>query len=332
MLHQLTRDPHGDNDLLQTSSGMEMKKLCSICVVGSANVDLTFRTARLPRPGETVGGYSLVVGMGGKGGNQAVVAARLGASVAFVARVGNDPYGAEAIRAYQAECIDVTFIRQDANLPTGTAAIVVDDAAENCIIAVPGANAALTPKDVREASAVIQQADVVICQLETPLEATLEAFRLARAAGILTVLTPAPVMELPDELLRLCDVCVPNQTEMELLAGTGVKSQSDARAAANLLRTRGVRTVVLTMGGSGALLVDESVEMQIPASEVAAVDPTGAGDAFTAALAVSLAEGLELREAARRASIVAAITVTRLGTQTAFPSLDEIEALMASGK
>ncbi len=308
-----------------------MTKSCSICVVGSANVDLTFRTARLPRPGETVAGYSVVVGMGGKGGNQAVAAARLGASVALVARVGNDPYGAEAIRAYQAEGIDATFIRQDANLPTGTAAIVVDDAAENCIIAVPGANAGLTSEDVRKASAVIQRADVVICQLETPLEATLEAFRLARAAGILTVLTPAPVMELPDQLLRLCDVCVPNQTEMELLAGTPVKSQRDARAAANLLRTRGVRTVVVTMGGSGALLVDEAGAMQIPAVEVAAVDPTGAGDAFTAALAVSLANGLELREAARRASVVAAITVTRLGTQTAFPSLAEVEELIASG-
>ena len=309
-----------------------MTKPCSICVVGSANVDLTFRTARLPRPGETVAGYSLVVGMGGKGGNQAVAAARLGASVAFVARVGNDAYGAEAIRAYQAEGIDATFIRQDANLPTGTAAIVVDDAAENCIIAVPGANAGLTPEDVRKASAVIQQADVVICQLETPLEATLEAFRLARAAGILTVLTPAPVMELPDQLLRLCDVCVPNQTEMELLAGMPVKSQSEARAAANLLRTRGVRTVVVTMGDSGALLVDEAGAMQVPAVEVVAVDPTGAGDAFTAALAVSLAKGSELREAARRASVVAAITVTRLGTQTAFPSLAEVEELMASGR
>ena len=246
-------------------------------------------------------------------------------------RVGNDPYGAEAIRAYQAEGIDATFIRQDANLPTGTAAIVVDDAAENCIIAVPGANAGLTSEDVRKVSAVIQRADVVICQLETPLAATLEAFRLARAAGILTVLTPAPVMELPDQLLRLCDVCVPNQTEMELLAGTPVKSQSDAHAAANLLRTRGVRTVVVTMGGSGALLVDEAGAVQIPAVEVAAVDPTGAGDAFTAALAVSLANGLELREAARRASVVAAITVTRLGTQTAFPSLAEVEELIASG-
>lgn len=307
-----------------------MTKSCSICVVGSANVDLTFRTARLPRPGETVAGYSVVVGMGGKGGNQAVAAARLGASVALVARVGNDPYGAEAIRAYQAEGIDATFIRQDANLPTGTAAIVVDDAAENCIIAVPGANAGLTSEDVRKASAVIQRADVVICQLETPLAATLEAFRLARAAGILTVLTPAPVMELPDQLLRLCDVCVPNQTEMELLAGTPVKSQRDAHAAANLLRTRGVRTVVVTMGGSGALFVDEAGAMQVSAVKVAAVDPTGAGDAFTAALAVSLANGLELREAARRASVVAAITVTRLGTQTAFPSSAEVEALMAS--
>jgi ribokinase len=306
-----------------------MTKPCRICVVGSANVDLTFRTSRLPSPGETVAGQSLNVGMGGKGANQAVAAARLGASVTLVARVGNDAFGAEAIRAYQTEGIDATFVRQDPNLPTGTAAIIVDDAAENCIIAVPGANAGLTPEDVRAASAVIQQADVVICQLETPLAATLEAFRLARAAGTLTVLTPAPVMELPDQLLRLCDVCVPNKTEMELLAETPVNSQADAQAAANLLRDRGVRIVVVTMGGSGALIVDEAGALQIPALEVEAVDPTGAGDAFTAALAVFLAKGLELREAARRASVVAALTVTRLGTQTAFPSLAEVDDWMA---
>lgn len=307
-----------------------MTKPCSLCVVGSANVDLTFRTARFPNPGETVAGRSLNVGMGGKGGNQAVAAARLGASVAFVARVGNDAYGAEAIRAYQAEGIDVTYIRQDANLPTGTAAIVVDDAAENCIIAVPGANAALTPEDVRRAAPVIQKAQAVLSQLETPLDATLEAFTLARTAGVLTVLTPAPATELPDELFRLCDVCVPNKSEMERLARNLCQSRSEIQAAANRLRSRGVRNVVVTMGRSGALLFDDAGMMEIPAVEVKAVDPTGAGDSFTAALAVALAAGLELQDAARRASLVAAITVTRLGSQTSFPRSVEVEELLAS--
>src|SRR5688572_26471604 len=191
---------------------------CRICVVGSANVDLTFRTPRLPRPGETLAGHSLHVGMGGKGANQAVAAARLGAKVTFVARVGSDQFATEAIQRYQAEGIDTAFVRQDADRPTGTAAIVVDDEAENAIIIVAGANAGLTSDDVRQASSAIENADAVLCQLETPLDATLEAFRLARAAGVLTVLTPAPAMDLPDELLGLCDLCVPNQTEMKLLA------------------------------------------------------------------------------------------------------------------
>jgi ribokinase len=307
-----------------------MARICRICVVGSANVDLTFRTPRLPKPGETLAGHSLQAGMGGKGANQAVAAARLGAHVTFVARVGNDAFAAEAIRRYQTEGLNTTFVREDANRPTGTAAIVVDDEAENCILIVAGANAGLTPEDVREAAPAIQNAHAVLCQLETPLDATLEAFRLARAAGVLTVLTPAPVADLPDEVLRLCDLCVPNRTEMEHLARSPVDTHDKAHSAANLLRGRGVRTVALTMGKDGAFLVDDSGGEYIPAVEVDAVDPTGAGDAFTAALAVSLAEGLPLRDAARRATVVAALTVTRIGTQTAFPSLVEVNDRMDS--
>ncbi|HEY7158083.1 MAG TPA: ribokinase [Gemmataceae bacterium] len=302
-----------------------------ICVVGSANVDLTFRTPRLPTPGETLAGHAFHLGMGGKGANQAVAAARLGAQVALIARVGNDTFGQEAIRRYRAEGLDATFVRQDAKCPTGTAAIVVDDAAENCILVVAGANASLSPEDVRDASEVIQNADVLLCQLETPLDATLEAFRLARAAGVRTVLTPAPVTALPDQLLHLCDLCVPNRTEMGLLVGRKVDSPGDAQSAANLLRERGVKTLVVTMGGQGALLLDAEGATHISAVEVAAVDPTGAGDAFTAALAVWLAEGFSLRDAARQASFVGALTATRIGTQAAFPSLAEVKKWMASG-
>lgn len=302
-----------------------------ICVVGSANVDLTFRTPRLPTPGETIGGHAFHLGMGGKGANQAVAAARLGAEVALIARVGNDSFGQEAIRHYRAEGLDTTCLRQDAHSPTGTAAIVVDDAAENCIIVVAGANAKLSPEDVREASVVIQNADVLLCQLETPLEATVEAFRLARAAGVRTVLTPAPVTALPDGLLPLCDLCVPNQTEIARLVGGIIDSSGDAQVAANMLRERGVKSVVVTLGSRGALLVDAEGTTPISAVEVTAVDPTGAGDAFTAALAVGLADGLSLREAAQRASVVGALTATRIGTQTAFPTLAEVKKWMSSG-
>jgi ribokinase len=308
-----------------------MPKSSRICVVGSVNVDLTFCTPRLPKAGETLAGHSLHVGMGGKGANQAVAAARLGADVVFVGCVGNDSFGNDAIAHYQAEGIDTSFIRRDAKRPTGTAAIFVDDAAENSIIIVAGANAALTPNDVKDAAAAIEQSDAVLCQLETPLDVTLEAFRIARAAGRRTVLTPAPVTELPDELLRLCDLCVLNGTEMEFLAKCSVESADDAHAAARSLQALGVRTVALTMGASGAFLLDDTVAEHVPAVAVEAIDTTGAGDAFTAALAVSLAEGSELSEAARRASLVAAITVTRIGTQTAFPHRTEVESCMAAG-
>jgi len=333
-----------------------------ICVVGSANLDLTFRTPRLPMPGETLAGHSLHQGMGGKGANQAVAAARLGAHVTFVARVGNDTFGTQALHAYQAEGIDTSFIKQDADRPTGTAAILVDDHAENCIIVIAGANEGLTSNDINAASSVIEQANLVLCQLETPIDATVAAFRIARAAGALTVLTPAPVAFVTDELLALCDLCVPNMTEIAALCGCPdtvaklvksfgsrqesqpkapttfvtdehldtplvcqpAESHDDAVHAAELLRNRGVKRVILTMGGNGALVVDDTGATHIPAMKVKAVDTTGAGDAFTAALAVSLADGLDLREAARRASIVAAISVTRFGTQTAFPSLSEV--------
>lgn len=216
----------------------KLVQTCRICVIGSANVDLTFRTPRFPIPGETLTGHAMHQGMGGKGANQAVAAARLGADVTFIACVGNDSFGADAIRQYQAEGIHTDFVRQDKSRATGTAAIVVDDHAENCIIVVPGANAGLTPEDVERASSAIQQADAVICQLETPMEATLEAFRIARKGNRLTILTPAPAKELSDELLKLCDVCVLNRSEIEVLAGRSVNNPDDAYAASKMLMSR----------------------------------------------------------------------------------------------
>ena len=295
-----------------------------ICVVGSANVDLTFRTPRLPVPGETFAGRSLHQGMGGKGANQAVVAARLGAEVAFVARVGNDAFGSQAIEAYRAEGIDTLFVQQDTNQPTGTAAILVDDNAENCIVVIAGANESLTRDDVKNASSVIEQSDLVLCQLETPVEAAIEAFRIARSASAVTMLTPAPADQVTDELLALCDVCVPNKTEISALVALPVESDAEANRAASLLRDRGVNQVALTMGSEGVLIVDQSGSIHLPAKKVKAVDTTGAGDAFAGALAVSLADGLSLDEAARRAGIVAALSVTRIGTQSAFPTLEEL--------
>jgi ribokinase len=294
-----------------------------ICVVGSINLDLTFRVPRLPRLGETVAATAVQQGFGGKGANQAVAAARLGASVTFIGRVGDDAFGRQSLDNFRSRGIDTNFVRTDASRSTGMASIYVDDAANNSIVVALGANAGVTADDVRSAAAVLSQADAVVCQLETPLDAAVEAFRLARAAGVRTILNPAPAVALPDELLRLSDLCVPNETELELLTGQcgGVES------AAKVLQSRGPQAVVVTLGAAGALVLQEAVE-KVAAWRVDAIDPTGAGDVFVAALAVFLAEGLTLREAARRANAAAAISVTRLGTQTAAPTRTEVETLL----
>jgi ribokinase len=301
--------------------------LSRVCVVGSSNVDLTFRAPRLPRPGETLAGTSFRLGFGGKGSNQAVMAARLGATVTMVSRVGRDVFGEQTVRNYRDHSIDVTHVLTDATEPTGVAAILVDDDARNCILVIPGANQALKPADVQAAASAIRGANVVLCQLEIPVETALEAFRLARAAGVRTVLNPAPAQKLPAELLRLTDLCVPNQTEIELLTGQEVTTPEQAESAARTLLGFGPQTVLVTLGERGVVVVDGPHVEHVPAVAVQAVDPTGAGDVFIASVAVFLAEGMALTEAVRRASGAAALTVTRLGTQTAFPTRAEVEEM-----
>jgi ribokinase len=300
-----------------------------ICVVGSCNTDLTFRAPRLPRPGETLAGVAFHTGFGGKGANQAVMAALLGAAVTMVGRVGSDLFGEQTLIHLRAEGIDTRFLARDDSLPTGVAAIVVDDAGNNGIVIVPGANAALTPDDVGAAADAILTADIVLAQLETPVEATLEAFRLARQAGVRTVLNPAPAAPLPDELLRLTDLCVPNENEAEALCGLSVTDAATAACAAAALASRGVRSLLVTLGERGGVLADEGGCEAVAAVPVAAVDTTGAGDAFIGALAVAWARGASLREAARQAAAVAALSVTRHGTQASFPTRAEADTWLA---
>src|SRR5262245_9017460 len=224
-----------------------------VCVVGAANGDLTVSAQCLPRPGETVAGTDFRRGFGGKGANQAVAAARLGAAVSLVARLGGDGFGREYLRHLAGAGLDVAHVRLDPGLPTGAAAVLVDDRAENCIVVAPGANAALSPQDVRDAAPAVRGADVLLCQMEVPPEATLEALRAARAAGVRTVLNPSPAAGLPDEALALADVCVPNETEAALLTGLAVGSPGAAEAAARRLLARGPGAVVVTLGAQGAV-------------------------------------------------------------------------------
>jgi ribokinase len=298
-----------------------------ICVVGSINTDLTFRTPRLPKPGETLRGTAFHVGYGGKGANQAVMVARLGAQVTLVGRVGRDTFGDGMLRHLTREGIDTIYVKEDVTEPSGTAAIIVDDAARNCIIVVPGANGVLSPEDVRAAASAIHQARVVLCQLEVPMPAVLQAFRLARAAGARTILNPAPAAVLPGELLSLTDICVPNETELELLAGRPAADLGAIESAAREITHRGPPTVLVTLGDRGVLVVTAEGSEHLPAVPVEAVDPTGAGDAFIGALAVFLAEGRKLVEAVRWACAAAALSVTRMGAQGSFPSRADVEGL-----
>jgi len=301
-----------------------MTNLPQVCVVGSANVDLIFQVLRLPRMGETLAGKQMHLGFGGKGANQAVMAARLGARVSLVAKVGGDVFGEQMLANLMNQGIDTTHVRIDRENSTGVASIVVDDEAQNCIIVVPGANGRLLPEDIRASAPAIQTADVLLCQLEVPIETILEAFRLAKAAKVLTILNPAPAMTLPDELLALADLCVPNETELELLTGQTLETLDEITAAGQALRKRGPQTVIVTLGERGALLIQEQTAELVPAVPVTAVDPTGAGDAFIGSLAVFLTEGLTMGEAVPLANKAAALSVTRTGTQSAFPTRAEI--------
>jgi ribokinase len=296
-----------------------------LVVVGSINLDLTFRTPHLPRPGETVLGRPLLQGHGGKGANQAVMAAKLGGRVTMVGRVGADAFGAAALANLRDHGIESAFVVTDPGRPTGVAAIIVDDAGQNCIVVAPGANAAVSAEDVGVAAAAIRTAAWVLAQLETPTEATLAAFELARSVSVATLLNPAPAAELPDELLSLCDLCVPNETELARLTGLPVGTLEEVERAAEELRRRGPRAVVVTRGEHGALIVDGSGSAAVPAPAVRAIDASGAGDAFIGALAVALAEGRPLREAAVWACAAAAISATRPGTQASFPGRAEVD-------
>src|SRR5262249_29270950 len=252
---------------------------------------------------------------------------RLGAQVTMVGRVGRDVFGDGMTRTLTRQGIDTSFIKEDVKEPSGTAAIVGDDEARNCILVVPGANGMLSADDGRAAEAAIRPARALLCQLGVPTQAPLEAFPVARAAGVKTILNPAPAAPLSDEMLSLIDMCVPNETELELLTGRSIHGMDQVETAARTIIQRGPPTVLVTLGARGVLVVTEKTAEHIPAVPVEAVDPTGAGDAFIGALAVFLAEGRSLVEAVRWANAAAGLSVMRHGAQASFPTRDEVEGL-----
>ncbi|UCD25950.1 MAG: ribokinase [Gemmatimonadota bacterium] len=300
-----------------------------IVVVGSSNTDMIIKLARIPQPGETVLGGDFSTAAGGKGANQAVAAARAGGKVTFVARVGDDVFGQQAVEGFVADGIDTSHVITDSDAPSGVALIFVDQQGENSIAVASGANARLTPDDVLSARDAVTSADVLVTQLETPLDTVRAAVELAAVNGVRVVLNPAPAQPLGEEILQHVSVLTPNEIEAELLTGIAVSSDGAALAAAKALNARGVEAVLITLGSRGALLFDSDHAELIPSFEVEAVDTTAAGDVFNGALAVALSERSSLAEAARFANAAAALAVTKLGAQPSAPSREEIEAVLA---
>jgi ribokinase len=300
----------------------------TIVVVGSSNADLVIKAPRLPKPGETVTGGAFFRARGGKGANQAVAAARAGGQVVLIAALGLDALGDDAIEGFEAEGIDTAHVRRTADLPSGVALIMVDAAGQNAIAVAEGANGLLTARDVRACEPVIAAADVLVVQLEIPLEAVSEAVGIAHQHGRQVILNPAPACRLPDELLSRISVLTPNASETELLTGIAPNDQQSLGRAADALLARGIGAAAITLGASGVFLATADRRKWIDAWPVVPEDTTGAGDVFTAALAVALADAAPLLEAVRFANAAAALSVTRRGAQPSAPRRQEITDLL----
>ncbi|WP_225769800.1 ribokinase [Inquilinus sp. Marseille-Q2685] len=301
-----------------------------IAVQGVFVADLAFRAVRLPVMGETLLSNGFKLGPGGKGSNQSVAAARAGAGVAFISKLGTDPFGQMARALYAAEGIDAGHVLTDPERPTGAAFIFVDGkTGENAIIIEPGAAAALSEAEMEAAAPVIAAARVYVAQLELPLPVVRRGLEIARRHGVTTILNPAPAMALPDDLYPLVDYLTPNETEAESLVDFAVDSGQQAARAAQVLLDKSVGTVIVTLGAKGALLKSRSETVHVPAfSAGPVVETAGAGDAFNGGFALALAEGRAVAEAVRFGCAVAGISVTRPGTAPSMPRRNEVEALL----
>ncbi len=291
-----------------------------IAVIGSSNTDMVVRAERIPIPGETILGGKFMMNPGGKGANQAVAAARMGGDVTFIAKVGNDSFGKEAVSLWKKENIHTDHVLTDPNEPSGVALIMVDEKGENCINVAPGANAALYPADLVPFRADLESAKILLMQLETPVETVVCAAKWASEKGVFVILNPAPAATaLPEELYPCLDLITPNETEAEILTGVKVTDEISACKAAEILCSRGVKAVIITMGASGSFCYRNGKGEQIPVRPVKRVDTTAAGDVFNGSLAVGLAEGMDLRDAVLLASEASTISVTRPGAQSSAP-------------
>ena len=296
-----------------------------ILVVGSSNTDMVIKAAHLPRPGETILGGTFFMNPGGKGANQAVAIARLGGPVTFICKTGSDIFGHQSQQLFEEEGINTSYVFSDSVNPSGVALITVDEKAENCIVVASGANANLLPSDLEKAEEAIERADLVLMQLEVPMETVCFVADIAWQKGKKVILNPAPAHPLPVDLLRHLYLITPNETEAEMITGVKITDESSAGEAARALSGMGVQHVIITLGSKGALIYSNGKAEMVPALKVEAVDTTAAGDVFNGALTVALSEGRSLKEAARFACKASAISVTRVGAQSSAPYRNEVD-------
>ena len=299
-----------------------------IAVVGSSNMDLVVKSTRIPAIGETILGGDFIMAPGGKGANQAVAAAKLGAEVFFIAKLGEDIFGSQSLNNFKKEGVNTKYVIQTEEAPSGVALIMVDEDGNNLIVVAPGANHKLSPEDVKEAESDIASSGALVAQLEVPIETIEFAAGLANRSNVPFILDPAPAQKLSPQLLKMVDILTPNETEAQFLTGVEVKNQESAGAAAQKLLECGVKNVILTMGANGYLTVSNEGTEFVPAKKVKAADSTAAGDAFTGSLAVGLAQGRTLSDAALFANNVAALSVTKMGAQPSMPTLQEVESFI----
>ena len=301
-----------------------------VAILGIFVADLAFRAGRMPGIGETIAGSGFKMGPGGKGSNQAVAAARVGAKVTFISKIGRDDFGHVALDTWQREGIS-TSVGQSDTEPTGAAFIYVNDkTGENAIIVVPGAASTITAADVERSAEAIRNAAVFVTQLEQPIPAAMRGLEIAHAAGVTTIFNPAPAEPVPDAIYPLCDYVTPNESEASLLTGLKVVTLDDARRAGDVFLGKGVRTALITLGENGALLHSRAASIHIPAFDAGpVVETAGAGDAFNGGFAAALARGESPEAAARFGCAVAGISVTRPGTAPSMPRRAEVDALLA---
>ena len=297
-----------------------MKK---IFVIGSANTDMVVKSAKLPLPGETLLGGTFFMNAGGKGANQAAAAARLGGNVTMVAKVGNDIFGKQTIDGLQKENINTDFVFVDEVAPSGIALIMVNDEGENSIVVAPGANANLLPSDIEKVTS-ITEAEIILMQLEIPIETIASVIKNAKANHQNVILNPAPAQKLNDELLESLFLITPNETEASLLTGIKVDDEVTASMAAHIFLDKGVQNVIITLGSKGAYFQNNKLSLKIDAPVIKAMDTTAAGDTFSGALAVAITEKMEWEKAIQFAVEAASISVTRLGAQSSLPYRNEI--------